>query len=222
MVLALLLARQGIAVTLLEAQHDFDRPFRGNTLNPAVLDIMRQLGLLDRLLALRHAKIESFVAHTAAGPLAFADFTRLRTATPFVMMLPQASFLDLLLHEALRYSHFRFVPRARVEALIEEDGVVCGVRYRSGNTWHAVRAALTVGADGRFSRVRRLAQLEGSRTAAPIDVLWFRLPRAAGDPDGAGASFRFGACSLLVLMDHFDHWQIGYIIRKGSYASTLR
>ncbi len=218
MLLALLLARQGIAVTLLEAQHDFERPFRGNTLNPAVLDIMRQLGLLDALLALRHAKIERFVVQTDAGPLAFADFARLCTATPYVMMLPQASFLNLLLREAQRYPQFRFVPGARVEELIEEDGAVRGVRYRSADGWHNLHATLTVGADGRFSRVRRLAQLEPIPTAAPIDVLWFMLHRATTDGDDAGASFRFGPRSLLVLMDHFDHWQIGYILPKGGYA----
>ena len=218
MLLALLLARQGIPVTLLEAQHDFERPFRGNTLNPAVLDIMRQLGLLDPLLALRHAKIERFVVQTNAGPLAFADFARLRTATPYVMMLPQASFLNLLLHEAQCYPQFRFVPGARVEELIQEDGEVRGVHYRSASGSHDLHATLTVGADGRFSRVRRLAHLEPICTAAPIDVLWFMLPRAATDPDDAGASFRFGPHSLLVLMDHFDHWQIGFILPKGSYA----
>ncbi len=216
--LALLLVRQGVAVTLLEAQHDFERPFRGNTLNPAVLDIMRQLGLLDRLLQLRHAKIERFVVHTAHDSLAFADFTRLNSASPYVMMLPQASFLQLLLDEAHQYPHFHLQLGARVEELIGEDGVVHGVRYRSADGWHNLRATLTVGADGRFSRVRKLAGCEPINTAAPIDVLWFMLPRTTTDPDDAGALFRFGSRSLLVLMDHFDHWQIGYILPKGSYA----
>ena len=218
MLLALLLVRQGIAVTLLEAQHDFDRPFRGNTLNPAVLGIMRQLDLLDPLLGLRHAKIERFAVQTDAGPLVFADFARLRTATPYVMMLPQASFLNLLLREAQRYPQFRFVPGARVEEFLQEDATVRGVRYRSADGWHDLHATLTIGADGRFSRVRRLAQLEPISAAAPIDVLWFMLPRAVTDPDDAGASFRFGPRCLLVLMDHFDHWQIGYILPKGSYG----
>lgn len=216
--LALLLARKGIAVTLLEAQHDFDRPFRGNTLNPAVLEIMAQLGLRERLLELRHAKINRFVVHTDDGPLAFADFARLKTAVPFVMMLPQAHFLQFILDEAKRYPNFRLVLGARVEQLIEESGVVTGVRYRNDNGLHELRATLTVGADGRFSRVRRLAELDPVRNAAPIDVLWFNLPRAPHDPTDAGAIFRFGKRSLLVLMDHFDHWQVGYIIAKGSYT----
>ena len=52
MVLALLLARQNLRVTVLEAAHDFDRSFRGDTLHPATLELMEQLGLIDELLAL--------------------------------------------------------------------------------------------------------------------------------------------------------------------------
>jgi 2-polyprenyl-6-methoxyphenol hydroxylase-like FAD-dependent oxidoreductase len=50
-----------------------------------------------------------------------------------------------------------------------------------------------------------------------MDVFWFKLPRKPDDPEDAGAVFRFGPRTLLILMDHFDHWQVGYIIRKGGY-----
>src|SRR5260370_34402403 len=46
---------------------------------------------------------------------------------------------------------------ARAEKLIEEDGYVHGVRYRGQDGWHELRAVLTKGADGRFSRIRKLA-----------------------------------------------------------------
>jgi len=106
---------------------------------------------------------------------------------------------------------------ARVKELVEEDGVVRGVRYRTSDGPREVRAQLTVGADGRFSRVRRLAGLKPVKGSPPMDVFWFNLPREPGDPEDASAVFRFGPGSLLVLMDHFDHWQVGYIIRKGGY-----
>jgi 2-polyprenyl-6-methoxyphenol hydroxylase-like FAD-dependent oxidoreductase len=41
-VLALILARQGIPVVLLEAHEDFERDFRGDTLHPSVLEILRR------------------------------------------------------------------------------------------------------------------------------------------------------------------------------------
>src|SRR5919201_4772555 len=53
-ILALLLVRQGVDVTLLESHADFDRDFRGDTLHASTLELMDQLGLIDRLLQLPH------------------------------------------------------------------------------------------------------------------------------------------------------------------------
>lgn len=217
MVLTLLLARQGIPVTLLEAHTDFDRDFRGNTISPAVMELMDQIGLAERLLEQRHVKIHNFTVQTGSGPLVFADFTRLNTRYPYITMLPQVHFLDFLAAEVLRYPHARIVMGATVQGLIEEGGVVRGVRYQSQTGEHEIRALLTVGADGRFSRLRKLAGLQPRASSPPMDVFWFRLPRRPDDPESAGALFRFGPQSLLVLMDHFDYWDIGYIIAKGSY-----
>jgi len=58
-VLALLLARRGVPVTLLETHLDFEREFRGDTLHASVMEMLDQLGLADRLLQLRHAKVTS-------------------------------------------------------------------------------------------------------------------------------------------------------------------
>lgn len=217
-VLGLILSREGISVTLLEARRDFDRDFRGNTLSPSTLEAMEDLGLLDHLLGLRHARIRRFTVRASGYAIVFADFRRLKTRHPYVLMLPQTRFLELVAYEAKRYPNFRLVMGARVKELIEEDGVVRGVRYRERDGTYEVRAQLTVGADGRFSQVRRLAGLEAVEDSSPMDVFWFKLPREPGDPDDAGAVFRFGAGSLLVLMDHFDYWQVGYIIPSGDYG----
>ena len=220
MMLALLLARRGVRVTLLEAHRDFEREFRGNTLNPAALETLARLGLAGRTMKLHHAKVWRFVLQEASGRReTFANFTRLKSPYPYVLMLPQARFLELVAAEAERYPNFRLVMGARVRELIEEDGVVRGVRYREEDGLHEVRAGLTVGTDGRFSRVRRLAGLEPDEVGgSPMDVFWFNLPRLSDDPEEAGAVFRFGRGSLLVMMDHSDHWQVGYIIPKGHYV----
>lgn len=217
MMLTLLLARAGIAVTLLEAHTDFDRDFRGNTISPAVLEVLETLGLAERLLQQRHVKIRNFTVQTGSGPLVFADFSRLKTRYPYITMLPQVHFLEFIAAEARRYSQTRIVMGAQVQELIEEDGAVRGVRYQGHDGQHEIRALLTVGSDGRFSRLRRLAGLQPVASSPPMDVFWFRLPRRPDDPEAAGAIFRFGPQSLLVLMDHFDYWDVGYIIAKGSY-----
>src|SRR6516164_2894997 len=163
MMIALLLARQGISVTLLEAHQDFDRQFRGDTLHPAILEILDQIGLADRLHQLRHAKIEGGALSTPHGPDAIFDLHWIKTRFPYIMLIPQEEFLDFLAAEARKYPSFRLVMGANVQQLIEEDGVVRGVRYRAPGGWHEVRALLTVGADGRFSMIRHLAGITPSR-----------------------------------------------------------
>ena len=219
-VLALLLARAGVGVTLLEAHPDFDREFRGDTLHPSVMEIMDQLGLADRLLELRHTKVRSLTFQTVSGPFTPVDFSRLNTKFPYITMMPQTSFLEFITGEAKRNSNFRLLMGARVRELVEEDGVVRGVRYEGESGWREVRAILTVGADGRGSRVRRLAGFEPVKTSPPMDVLWFKLPRKPGDP--AGAMGRFGRGHIAILLDRFEYWQAGYVIPKGTFPELRR
>jgi len=214
-VLALLLARKGIDVTLLEAHPDFDREFRGDTLHPSVMEIMDQLGLADRLLQLRHSKVDSLTIQTDAGPFTPANLSRLKTKFPYITIMPQTDFLKFVVGEAEKYPSFRVVMGARVRELIEEDGVVRGVRYEGEGGMHEVRAALVVGADGRGSRVRRLAGIEPVKTSPPMDVLWFKLPREPKDAEGLVG--RFGRGHIAVMLDRNDHWQAGYVIPKGTF-----
>ena len=214
-VLALLLARAGVDVLLLEAHPDFDREFRGDTLHPSVMEIMDQLGLAERLLELRHTEIRSASVQTVAGPFTPLDFSHLNTKYPYITMMPQTSFLEFITTEAQQYPNFRLVMEARVRELVEENGVIRGIRYEGENGWHEIRALLTVGADGRGSRLRRLGGFEPIKTSPPMDVLWFKLPREEGDPEGAMG--RVGRGHIAILLDRFDHWQAGYVIPKGTY-----
>src|SRR5713101_1696329 len=159
-VLALLLARKGIPVILLEEHMNFDRDFRGDTIHPSILQIMDQLGLADRLLAIPHTQVDRLSVQSGDQTLTLADFRRLKTRFPYIAMIPQALFLEFITAEAKRYPGFRLVMGARVEKLMEEDGYIHGVHYRGQDGWHEVRAVLTVEEDGRFSRVRKLAGFE--------------------------------------------------------------
>ena len=219
-VMSLLLARAGVDVTLLEAHPDFDREFRGDTLHPSVMEIMDQLGLSGRLLELRHTELRTFTLQTASGPFTPVDLGRLDTKYPYITMMPQTSFLEFVTGEAQRYPNFRLVMGARVRDLVEEDGVVRGVRYEAEDGLHEVRAVLTIGADGRGSRVRRLAGFELVKTSPPMDVLWFKLPREKDDPEGIVG--RIGRGHIAIMLDREDYWQAGYVIPKGTYPELRR
>jgi 2-polyprenyl-6-methoxyphenol hydroxylase-like FAD-dependent oxidoreductase len=214
-VLALMLVRQDISVILLEAHKDFDRDFRGDTIHPSVMEIMEELGLAEKLLQLPHAKMRQIRVRTPETSVTLADFSHLKTRYPYITMLPQARFLEFITTEAQKYPNFQLVMGANVQELIEEDGVVRGVRYRGHGGWHEVRAILTVGADGRHSRLRQLAGFESIQTSPPMDVLWFRLPKQPGDYEGGMG--RIGRGHIVAMLDRGDQWQIAYVIPKGEY-----
>src|SRR5437764_7304168 len=94
MVLALLLARRGVPVTLLEAHKDFEREFRGDSLHPAILEILDEIGLAERLQQLPHVKIHGPTIQTAQGPFSPIDLRRLKTRFPYIMFMHQPLFLE--------------------------------------------------------------------------------------------------------------------------------
>lgn len=220
MFLALLLARRGVTVTVLELHRDLDRDFRGDTVHASTLEVLDQIGLADRLLALPHAKMRQVTLHTAARTLELVDFSRLKTRFPYVMVMPQVVFLNYLHEQAKSYPGFRCVLGAQVQQLVEVDGRVSGVRYRRDGEEHELRADLVIAADGRFSRLRKLAGLEAESLSPPMDVCWFRLPREASDGHEAGGFF-VGQGRMLIALPRSDEWQIGYVFPKGDFK-TLR
>ena len=218
--LTLLLARRGVRVTLLEMHHDFDREFRGDTVHPSTIEILDQLGLAERVHELRNSKVSAPTLLTTRGPFTPFDLSRLKTRYPYILMVHQKDLLGLLTQEAARYPGFRLLMGANVTDLIREDGMVRGVRYQTDDGVHELRALLTVGADGRFSRVRHLAGIEPVRTSPPMDVLWFRLPHLPQDIDAPGGAFGgFARGHILGAFDRKDYWQAAFVIVKGSYQS---
>lgn len=218
-ILSLLLARRGIPVTLLEMHKDFDREFRGDTIHPSTLEILDQIGLAAPIHEMRHSKISGPTIQFADGPFQPFNLARLKTRFPYVLMIPQAQFLDFISREAAKYPAFRLVMRANVRELVEENGAICGVKYLDAdNVWHELRAPLTVAADGRFSRIRQLAGFEPVKTSPPMDILWFRLPKLPEDLDAPGGLLgSIGRGRVLIALDRADYWQVGLVFPKGRY-----
>jgi 2-polyprenyl-6-methoxyphenol hydroxylase-like FAD-dependent oxidoreductase len=221
MMLGLLLARQGVQVMVLEKHGDFLRDFRGDTVHPSTLRLLDELGLAEEFLELPHQEVTRVAVTTDDGTYALADFGRLPGKFPFLAFVPQWDLLDFLADRARAYPNFQLRMNAEAVGLLREDGEVTGVRYRaSGDGEHEVRARLTVAADGRNSGLRADAGLRLREFGAPMDVLWFRLPKP---PDGSGPSFggagRITRGRMLVRLDRGDYWQCAYLVPKGGYAA---
>ena len=219
--LAYLLARAGRPVTLLERHHDFDRDFRGDSLHPWVLELLDRLGLGDRLLELPHVKAHTFRLHTPRGVVTTSEYRLLDTPRNYVALMPQVRFLDFLAGQASRFDAFTLRSGARVTGLLTgADGAVTGVRYRDADGEHELPADLVVGADGRFSQVRRLAGIEPVSLGAQTDLLWFTLPHRDGDPDEADVDLHLGDHHYIGLISGPGRWQIGYSLPKGGLAAA--
>jgi len=218
MMLAYLLARNGVRVTLLEGAGDFEREFRGDTLSPAVLDLLGALGLADAVLELPHAKATGLTWHARGRDYKLLDYGAASRDHPFMAILSQSRFLEFLATRAGRFAGFELRFSARVNRLLRsDDGRVCGVGYRAGGIEHEVRAPLVVGADGRFSVLRRLAEIPSRECGVGNDLLWLRVPRYKdSDPWLCGFDLFSDERGLGSALNHDTHWQIGYAIPVGS------
>src|SRR6202789_2786514 len=215
MMLGFLLARQGVEVTLLEKHQDFFRDFRGDTVHPSTLEVLRELGLLEEFLEMPHQRVES--ASVVIGNTSFevADFRHVPTHCKFVALMPQWNFLNFLSRHATRLPTFHLLMQHEVVDLRRNGQRIEGVVARTDGQDVEVRADLVVGCDGRHSVTREAGGLEVIEHGVPMDVLWLRLGRNTGDPTDVVGNVNYG--KALILINRGDYFQAGLIIRKGTF-----
>ncbi len=198
---------------MLEKHADFLRDFRGDTVHPSTLMVMQELGLIDDFLKLPHTKIAVFAAEIGGIRVKIADFSHISAPCKFIALMPQWDFLQFLADKGRRFPALQVMMSAQVTQLIEEAGRVVGVAATTRDGPLEVRADLVIGCDGRNSTVRAASDLVVEDMGSPIDVLWFRLSKRAGDPSQVLG--RLGVDKMIVTIDRTDYWQCAYVIGKG-------
>jgi 2-polyprenyl-6-methoxyphenol hydroxylase-like FAD-dependent oxidoreductase len=214
MMLGLLLARAGVSVVVLEKHEDFLRDFRGDTVHPSTLETMHELGLLEEFLKLPHSTIRQLRLDIGEDHLIVGHFEHLPVRCKFVALMPQWDFLNFIANHAKRYPVFDLRMRTDAIDLILDDDRVAGVRAQTPDGQIDIRADLTVACDGRHSRLRERAGLSVENLHAPMDVMWFRVPRKNNDPAEVVAHVESGR--MLVMLNRNDYWQCAYVIPKGT------
>jgi 2-polyprenyl-6-methoxyphenol hydroxylase-like FAD-dependent oxidoreductase len=217
LMLGYLLARAGVPVTVVEKHGDFLRDFRGDTIHPSTLEVMEELGLIDRFLALPHTRAPKLTAEMGGQTITMADFSRLPVKHRFIAFMPQWDFLNFLAAEAARYPHFRLSMNAKVTGLIEGVEGVGGLVVETEEGPLAIRSALVVGADGRNSIVRDKAGLSVERFGSPSEVVWMKLSKQVGDPNEVMG--HAGPRQGFVLIDRGDYWQCGFVVRGTTFEA---
>jgi 2-polyprenyl-6-methoxyphenol hydroxylase-like FAD-dependent oxidoreductase len=217
MVLSLLLARAGVQVSVLEKHGDFLRDFRGDTVHPSTLQLLDELGLGKRFEQLPYNRLQQVIFPIdGQRSVTVANFRGLKVPYPYVAMVPQWDFLDLLADAGKEEPSFTLRMNTEVTGLLHGSGRVLGVSYRTrdGATGE-IRADLVVACDGRWSITRSEANLELKEMPVPIDVWWFRLPRAPEDNPNALMP-RAGPGRFALVIPREDFLQLAYVGRKGT------
>ncbi|WP_198348194.1 FAD-dependent monooxygenase [Plantactinospora sp. KBS50] len=220
--LALLLLRSGAAVTVVEKARSTDREYRGEILQPGGLRILDQLGVLAGARKRGGYELTRFQLIDGDRAVLDMDYRRLPAPHNHLLSIPQPHVLDELLDQCTRHAGFRYLAGHRVSALRRDSasGRVTGVFAEHNGTRTAVPARCVVGADGRYSKTRQLADIANDRHEVfDQDVLWFRLP-AAGPPSGRVRIFRSGAEPLLAYDSFPDAVQIGWTVPHGRYREV--
>jgi 2-polyprenyl-6-methoxyphenol hydroxylase-like FAD-dependent oxidoreductase len=215
MMLAYLLARQGVDVVVLEKHKDFLRDFRGDTVHASTLEALSELGLLDRFLALPHQQYPRFDLSLDGKRYHVLDLEAVPTVCKFVAFMPQWDFLNFLASEAAAYPAFKLLMETEGVGLIRDGKRIVGVCAESKEEKMEIRADLVVACDGRTSRFREEAGLKPKEFGIPIDVLWMRLGKRPGMPNEVLGYIDKGR--FLVLIDRGDYFQGGYLIPKGGF-----
>jgi len=210
-----LLAQAGVPVIVLEKHADFFRDFRGDTIHPSTLELMYELGLLEKFLKQPHQEVRELRAVVNDQTVPIADFTKLPTHCKFIAFMPQWDFLNFLSTYAKQFPSFQLLTEHEVVDLTFDRQRVTGVCVKTPRGELEIRADLIIGADGRHSIVEACAGLERRDFGVPIDALWMRISKKQDDPEQSFGFFQHG--KLLVLLDRGDYWQCGFVIPKGGF-----
>jgi 2-polyprenyl-6-methoxyphenol hydroxylase-like FAD-dependent oxidoreductase len=218
MMLGYLLGRAGIDVVVLEKHADFFRDFRGDTVHPSTLQVMDELGLIDGFLKLPHQRLQKMEGKFGGDTVRIADLSRLRVKYPFIAFMPQWDFLNFLRESGKRLTSLKVMMSTEAIDLLRDGERVTGVKARTPDGVIDIEADLTVACDGRHSLVRERAGLAVEEIGAPMDVLWFRAGKRAGDNESLFARVEPG--KMMVTFDRGDYWQCAFVIPKGQYEAV--
>lgn len=151
---AMLLARQGARVLLVDRAAFPSDSMRGHFLRGTAVDALARWGLLDQVVATGSPALATYLTDFGDGPMP--------TPVPLIddgapaLCAPRRIVLDAILVEAAAAAGVEVRQTFTVEDLIWDDGVVTGIvgRARGGDTVRE-QAHLVVGADGMRSLVAR-------------------------------------------------------------------
>ena len=219
--LGCLLARRGIEVLVVEKQSTLERDFRGETIAAPSAVTLRRLGFGPALS--RHGYLETTgVTMRMEGRQVFrVDYGRFPVGA-LPIDIPQPALIKIFHDAAAELPGHHYAAATTLTGLIEEGGAVRGaiLKRREGERLE-VRARLVVGADGRFSKVRKAAGLSAEAHPMERDFLSFKLPRPA-DWGSDAQLVVDGGRHLVVLPTFPDMLRVGHNLPKRGLGALRK
>lgn len=218
--LANILAKNNVSVLLIERTNGFAKAFRGEHLNEEGERILKQYELFERIEQLGLLRMET-LEYWMSGE-------KFKTIEPdpavghLGIHVPQAHLLQAIIEQAQGYPTFNYLLNTTVKELVQnEHGQYTAVRAKQGDNDMTIEAQLIIGADGRYSTVRKLANLDVTIRDHGYDLLWARIPAPANWTPSIKMALVDGMqISLFTQAKGFV--QIGWNINKGSYPELRK
>ena len=216
--MALLLARCGLGVTLVERETSFERVFRGEGLMPLGIDALFEMRLRGVLESIPSRRVESWNIWIDGEEVFVIPEPVEELGERAVRVVSQPALLEKMVEEAGRYPSFSFERGTRVHDLIHDAGDrIVGAELRTDDGTREVRADLVIGTDGRGSLVRTRMGLQLELLPEQYDVLWFKMP--APEALREGCSFMIAVAAKQHPAICYTSWdgriQYGLIMPKG-------
>ncbi|MEL6604885.1 MAG: FAD-dependent monooxygenase [Cyanobacteria bacterium J06614_10] len=225
---ALLLAQRGFEITLVEQESTFDRAFRGEGLMPSGLAALHQMGLKETFDSIPSRQLDAWDFYVGGR-------RRMRVVEPVeeglaTQIFNQTALLEAMVQKAQQSPNFAFHPGCQVVELLRNqadgatNGAITGLQIKDKHSGQVreILADAVIAADGRYSRLRKLAGLAIEASPAQFDVLWFKLSA----PLHLKHETPFVAClqpdrQFAFYPSWDDRLQLGWIVEKSDSQPPL-
>lgn len=187
MMTGLLLAKQGLDVVVLERNPDFHREYRGEIHQPRFVQLMKELNLDEYIMKDVQLTINELKVFHENSEILHVPFDPFLEEDSHIIRLPQPTFLTALLQKASFFPNFKLLFNTAVKDLMFEGEKVIGVIAQSNDdmlpSQFKIKAAVTIGADGRNSIVAKKANFKLERDYYMNDLMWLiaEKPKFLGD-----------------------------------------
>ncbi|MEY3675130.1 MAG: hypothetical protein RJB47_1838, partial [Pseudomonadota bacterium] len=161
LVSALLLANQGVKVTVLEAAPALNRDLRASTFHPPTLDMLAPLGLTDDLVAQGLVARFTQQRDRQEGVVAEFDMQLIAPDTdhPFRLQCEQWKLTQMIQAKLDAMPHVQMLFDAKVSQVTQTADQV-QVAFTQADEARTLQADYLIGADGAWSAVRRSLNIE--------------------------------------------------------------